>query len=112
LTARETIMKALFVDLGESFDDWDFSAGEALKAFMSQREYLEPEVRRAFWRLEGALETRTSSRPATSLLAPRLRPCPPLSEQPRLPSPSTRLVEWDANQLQGQFGLAQQDLPQ
>jgi len=37
--ARETIIKAIFVDLGESFDDRDFSAGEAL-------EYLEPKVRR------------------------------------------------------------------
>jgi hypothetical protein len=30
-------MKVLFVDLGESFDDWDFSAGEFLQAFMNQR---------------------------------------------------------------------------
>jgi hypothetical protein len=36
VTARETIMKALFVDLSEPFDDWDFSAGNALKAFISQ----------------------------------------------------------------------------
>ena len=53
LRALENIMRALF-------DDWDFTVAETrffLQAFMNQREYLEPEVRRAVWQLGGALES-------------------------------------------------------
>jgi hypothetical protein len=48
VTAHEAIVKALFVDLGEPLDDWDFTAGEAFHEFMNQRQYL---------KLDGALET-------------------------------------------------------
>ena len=54
-------MKAIFVDLGESFDDWDFSAGEGFHVVPS-------EVHRAVWRLDGVLETPDQRTPSVSEL--------------------------------------------
>ena len=85
-----------------SYDNWDYQQQQhdALQAFMNQRMLAAPSEPRHIWKLDGPLEDAPADETPTMAWL----------HMATFNEERARTAEWDANQLRGQLGLAQQDL--